>query len=141
MVDKSKRRKYIAAAGMVILAAVLLYFYFNDPAEKESTFVSCTFKNVTGWDCAGCGGQRSLHHLLHLDLGKAIRYNAFLILLTPYFLVLIFYAIKDFIYGTGYPKNFWFSGKMALIFVGLIFVYTFIRNLPYSPFTLLATPE
>lgn len=141
MIDKSKRRKYIAAAGMVILAAVLLYFYFNNPSDKENVYISCTFKKVTGWDCAGCGGQRSLHHLLHFDLKEAIQYNAFLVLLSPYFLVLIYYAIKDFIYGTGYPKSFWFSSKIALIFVGLIFFYTFIRNLPYYPFTLLATPD
>lgn len=131
----------MAAAGILILAAVLLYFYFNDPAQKENFFVSCTFKNLTGWDCAGCGGQRSLHHLLHLDLIKAVRYNAFLVLLTPYFIVLIIYAIRDFIYGTGYPKNFWFSGKMALVLVGLIFLYTIVRNLPYYPFTCLATPS
>lgn len=141
MINKSKRRKYIAAAGMVILAAVLLYFYFNDPSEKENVYVNCTFKKVTGWDCAGCGGQRSLHHLLHFHWKEAIQNNAFLVLLLPYFLVLIYYAIKDFIYGTGYPKNFWFSGKMALIFVGLIFIYTIIRNLPFYPFILLSPPD
>jgi len=141
VLEKSNKRKYIAAAGMVILAAVLLYFYFNDPSEKENLYVSCTFKNVTGWDCAGCGGQRALHHLLHLDWENAIQYNALLIILMPYFLVLIFYTIKDFIYGTGYPKNFWFSGKMAMIFVALILIYTIVRNLPFFPFTLLAAPE
>jgi len=76
-----------------------------------------------------------------LDLIKAVRYNAFLVLLTPYFIVLIIYAIRDFIYGTGYPKNFWFSGKMALVLVGLVFLYTIVRNLPYYPFTCLATPS
>lgn len=141
MLDNSKKRKYIAAAGMVILAAVLLYFYFNDPSDKENVYINCTFKNVTGWDCAGCGGQRSLHHLLHFDFREAFRYNAFLVLLAPYLAVLIFYTIRDFIYGTGYPENFWFSGKMALIFIGLIFLYTIIRNLPYFPFTLLAPPD
>lgn len=126
---------------MVILAAVLLYFYLNDPAEKEHVYISCTFKNITGWDCAGCGGQRSLHHLLHFDWKEALTYNAFLVILSPYFVVLVYYTVKNYIYRTGYPKNFWFSGKMALIFVGLIFFYTIIRNLPFFPFTLLATPN
>lgn len=126
---------------MVILAAVLLYFYFNDPSEKENVFVSCTFKNITGWDCAGCGAQRSVHHLLHFHFWEALQFNALFVVLVPYFLILICYAIRDFIYGTGYPNNFWFSGKMALIFVGLIILYTVVRNLSFFPFTVLATPE
>jgi len=131
----------MAAIGILVLMAVLFYFYINDPSDKESVYISCTFKNLTGWDCAGCGGQRSLHHLLHLDFAKAIQYNALLVVLAPYFLVLIFFVIRDFIYGTGYPKSFWFSGKMALIFVVLILLYTVARNLPYYPFTLLAPPN
>ncbi len=141
MTGKSQKRKYITAAGITIFVAVLLYFYFNDPSDKENAFISCTFKKVTGWDCAGCGGQRSLYHLLHLDFTEALQYNTFFVILLPYFLVLIFYAIRDFIYGSGYPKNFWFSGKMALIIVGLIFLFTILRNLPYYPFTLLAPPD
>lgn len=135
----SDKRKYITAIGIVFLVAVLYYFYFYDPSDKENVYVSCTFKKFTGWDCAGCGGQRSLHHLLHLEFKEAFRYNAFLVLLTPYFLILIFYAIRDFLYGKGYPRSIWFSVKMALFFSGLIILYTIIRNLPYYPFNLLAT--
>lgn len=127
--------------GILVLMAVFLYFYLNDPSDKGNAYISCTFKNLTGWDCAGCGGQRSLHHLLHFEWAEAFRYNAFLVVFTPYFLVLIFYAVRDFIYGSGYPKRFWFSGKMALVFVILIILYTIARNLPYYPFTLLATPD
>lgn len=43
---------------------------------------------LTGYQCAGCGCQRAIHSLLHLQLDKALEYNAFLVFSIPYLLLL-----------------------------------------------------
>lgn len=136
----SVNKKTISTSAIAIATvAGLFYFYFFDPADNSNIYVSCTFKNLTGWDCAGCGGQRAFHNLLHFDIPGALRYNALFVILFPYALVLVYYTARQFITNKPFPKSFWFSGKMALIFVAVLLVFMIIRNLPFFPFTLLST--
>ena len=51
---------------IIILGAVYSVF---DPL-KSSFFPSCPFKSVTGLDCPGCGSQRAIYELLHLNFKK-----------------------------------------------------------------------
>lgn len=69
-----------AATAAVILTAIVLYATF-DPATNP--FPRCIFLQLTGWKCPGCGSQRALHALLHLDIAKAWRYNAMLVAAIP----------------------------------------------------------
>ncbi len=64
----------------VILIAVVLIFYFLDPATSRG-FWTCPFHRITGWYCPGCGGQRALHELLHGHFIAALRLNPLAILL------------------------------------------------------------
>lgn len=41
---------------------------------------------LTGLKCPGCGSQRALHALLHLNIGEAFRYNAMLVVAVPFLL-------------------------------------------------------
>ena len=134
---KRKLKIFLTAIGILISLAVLVYFYFNNPSDEDSTYVSCTFKMVTGWDCAGCGVQRSVHHLLHGHFWEAFRFNPLFVLVLPYVFVLIYFTIRSYIYEASYPKSFWFSGKMALVFVAVLVIYTILRNLPFVPFSYL----
>lgn len=69
-----------AATAAVVLTAIVLYATF-DPATNP--FPRCIFLQLTGWKCPGCGSQRALHSLLHLDIAKAWRYNAMLVAAIP----------------------------------------------------------
>ena len=42
--------------------------------------IPCWFHAMTGADCPFCGGSRALGALLHGDLGGALRFNAFAVL-------------------------------------------------------------
>ena len=57
--------------------------YHNDPSDTTSgvPFPKCLFFSLTGLQCPGCGSQRALHSLLHLDLVAALRYNAYMVFL------------------------------------------------------------
>lgn len=146
MVNKLKKRKkivnYLTAIGLLVFMAVLFYyFYFYDPSNKDNFYARCTFKNITGHDCPGCGGQRSVHHLLHFEIGQALRYNTFLVLFSPYILLLIFYEVRWFFWKIQKPSNFFTSNKMLWIFLAALLLFGIIRNIPAYPFSMLATPN
>lgn len=83
----TQRRWWIGAGivAMLVIAAVIYYVY--DPATTP--FPRCPFLVLTGWECPGCGSQRAIHSLLHLDFAAAWRYNAMLVLSIPYVVLLI----------------------------------------------------
>ncbi|QQR85410.1 MAG: DUF2752 domain-containing protein [Flavobacteriales bacterium] len=68
----------LAALGGAVLLA---YLYAFDPGKGG--YPSCPFRFFTGWDCPGCGSQRSVHELLHGHFQTAWGHNAFLLLALP----------------------------------------------------------
>lgn len=82
MSQYSKRNIFLLIGLLAISLFVLLYYIF-DPALSKF-FPPCPFHYMTGYDCPGCGSQRALHHLLHLDILKAFQQNALFVLSLPY---------------------------------------------------------
>lgn len=76
--------KTIVGAGCVTAGAAALILFFCDPGQVP-IYPTCMFHQITGLDCPGCGSLRALHHLLHGEVGTALRFNAFLILSLPIF--------------------------------------------------------
>lgn len=71
----------VIIAAVILLAAVLAIYALVDP---ESPYMPrCMFKMLTGYDCPGCGAQRSLHALLHGHPGEAWSYNPAIFVLLP----------------------------------------------------------
>lgn len=77
--------KLISAAA-AILAAAVIYWKF-DPSSA-GFFPKCPLRSLTGLSCPGCGSQRALHHLLHLQIRTAFGYNAALVLSIPLLMVI-----------------------------------------------------
>lgn len=82
--NKSKKLKYI----VLFCCFILLIVYGSLNPEKCSVFPKCPFKLLTGFDCAGCGSQRAIHHLLKLNPQKAFEYNALMVVSIPYLILL-----------------------------------------------------
>lgn len=78
--------KRMLLTGAVVVIAGLIYFSFN-PADN-SIFPKCPFYWLTGLKCPGCGSQRAIHSLLHLDLESAFKYNALLVCSIPIIIIL-----------------------------------------------------
>ena len=77
--------------GLLFLIGIIgicLYYLYNP--EGSTWFPKCWFHALTGWECPACGVQRALHALLHGDVRAAIGYNAFLLLASPYLLLLLY---------------------------------------------------
>lgn len=66
---------------VAVIIGVLVFYSLTDP--DSGLMPRCWFKTMTGYDCPGCGAQRSLHALLHGHLTEAVRYNVAIFLILP----------------------------------------------------------
>ena len=118
------RSRWAVAAGVLVLA----YGVF-DPASFP--FPRCPFHTLTGLWCAGCGGQRALHALLHADVPGALRYNALFVGALP----LALWAGRR---PPPRPTGGYLRSRWLWALVGLTVLFTVARNVP--AFALLAPP-
>lgn len=114
------------AAAIVIATAVAALYFTVDPAG--SVFMpKCPVKTFTGFDCPGCGSQRMLHALLHLDPAGAWRANAFLFSMIPFFIV--YGAAEAMPRRLARVRKALNSPTAAIIVVTAIVGWTLLRNL------------
>jgi hypothetical protein len=99
----------------------ILYYRFN-PTDSP-LFPKCLFLTVTGLKCPGCGSQRAIHALLHLDFRAACSQNALLTASLPYLFLLIAAQVIRFLspYATfpvriQHPAVIWAYFAMVLLF-------------------------
>jgi len=89
--EGNERRGVHPAFALLGLFALVLSFILP-PGRME--FSICSFYNVTGLPCPGCGLTRSIVYLSHLNFEKAFRSNP---MGFPIYLVLLFLALYNFI--------------------------------------------
>ena len=111
-----------------VLLVVGMVYYFNNPAESWF-FLKCPVNYVTGLNCPGCGSQRAIHELLHLNFKQAFAYNPLLIAAIPYTALGIAFNTETL--KTRYPKTRkFFYGQRALYVVLVVGILFFIlRNI------------
>ena len=111
-----------------VLLVVGMVYYFNNPAESWF-FLKCPVNYVTGLSCPGCGSQRAIHELLHLNFKQAFAYNPLLIAAIPYTALGIAFNTETL--KTRYPKTRkFFYGQRALYVVLVVGILFFIlRNI------------
>lgn len=118
----------IALFGILFFA---IYYNFN-PSSEGNLFPRCPFLLITGYQCPGCGSQRAIHSLLHLDIAKAFSYNPILIISIPYLIIIsiIKYRLK-----TSNSEKLWkfrniLMGKNAIIIIAITFIsFWILRNI------------
>lgn len=66
-----------------IFAGFIFLFWKFNPREW-SFFPKCPLYHFTGLKCSGCGSQRAIHDLLHLDFAGAFHENALILFAIPY---------------------------------------------------------
>ena len=123
------QKKYILS---IIVFILLLGVYFFFSPYKFSFFPTCPFYKYAGMHCAGCGSQRALHHLLHLEFQQMLSSNLlfplWIYLAGDYFYKKLISKAEPLLLRTKIPYFLFFS----------ILTYTILRNIPYEPFTYLA---
>ena len=86
-----------SAAVAALLAAWLV------PASRLDQLPSlCVFRNLTGWECPGCGMTRAVLSILRGDLPAAFGYNHLVIVVFP----LLGYTLVKEALGGSYVREF-----------------------------------
>lgn len=134
-------KKYLLLI-LVILLPIAVAFVYYAIYDMHGDNALCSFRALTGLECPGCGGQRSIYFLLHGDIMQALRYNAFFVIVLPflayfYLMFVLVYVLKKEKYLKSFVFTSWF-GFGLLIVVILFFI---LRNIPFSPFVYLAPPQ
>ena len=115
---------------------IIIYSYFN-PAQ-HSFFIPCPFNYVTGFHCPGCGSQRAVHQLLHLNILEALQLNPLLVLSLQILFLGVGVQIWNYIFETQYRITLFYNNKFIYGYFIVVILYWILRNIPYEPFNLLA---
>ena len=110
---------------VAVVVGVIVYSTFN-PANNP-IFPKCPFLVLTGFKCPGCGSQRAIHCLLHLDIIGAVKFNFMLVVSLPIIFVLL---VAHFLRKTKpdfYAKvnNY----KFTLVYFSIVVIWWVVRNI------------
>ena len=116
--------------GLAILSACAVVFFFNP--STHGFYPICLFHQLTGLNCPGCGGTRSVYALLHGNVALALKDNALFVLLIPAVALRgVWFAGKKFL---GRPVgNFSPANCLWVLLAGAV-IFTVLRNLPAFAF-------
>lgn len=127
-------------AVLLLIAGGVVYYNFN-PASSSGWAPTCTFHELTSYNCPGCGGQRALHSLLHGHILEAMRFNILYALGFPFLVYLYFFCVEVYILGNKkLSANFLFSPRTGIIIAITVVVFFLLRNIPVWPFIYLSPP-
>ncbi len=117
--------------------ALVVLFKFNP--SQYGFYPRCMLYATTGIYCPGCGSQRALYQLVHGHLATALRCNLLLILSLPY-LVFTFarYSLRWMAHKP--LPQFVIRARWLKLLVGVLIIFTILRNIPCAPFNYLAPP-
>lgn len=110
---------------LIILAVGFLYYSFN-PGEY-AIFPKCPFFVLTGLQCPGCGSQRAIHSLLHLNFIDAFKYNALLVISIPIVVLLLYAEINRKKYSDFYFRL--HNIKYIWVYFTIVILWFISRNI------------
>jgi hypothetical protein len=129
--------KRIINIGLLILIAGLAVLFFVLNPSEHQIFPRCIFHSITGYYCPGCGSQRAIHQLLHLNFAGVVDNN---FLFIPAFLLIVYHYLHQManrIFKWKLPNIFYFKSTPWIIF-GVVIVFWIVRNVSAYPFSILA---
>lgn len=124
--NNPKKKLLIYALVLGLIAVLVLIYYQFDPA-KNSLFLSCPLKSVTGYDCPGCGSQRAFHALLHFRFGEAFRYNPLFVVGLILLVVWLLLSVKKNKAGD-WLRHFFRSRGFIMTALIIVLLFSLFRN-------------
>ena len=126
-VRKHKKRLLIVAHILAVPALILLHLLSDG---LLSTRRECSWRRI-GALCPTCGGTHFVNALSRGDLLGALRYNAFLFLLTVFFALTLIFIDLSVWFDLSFPKKAlkkMYSLPMLITLGVIMILYLILRN-------------
>jgi hypothetical protein len=124
------------AAIATCFAGAVGYVMVADPTTSDAfSPPTCVLKLTTGFDCPGCGGTRAFWYLLHANLPQAARNHALFVFAVPFLLYMYAAWSAKLVFKRDVLPAFRLSPLTLSAFLGVWFIFSVLRNLPWAPFT------
>ena len=107
--------------GLIVLRALTL------PRNSPGLPALCPLHRTTGLWCPLCGGTRATRELMHGDLGAAMGYNPFALVLEAVVIVLVARWLLASARGLRRPLV---TGREGILLGAALAVFAVVRNLP-----------
>ena len=107
--------------GLIVLRALTL------PRNSPGLPDLCPLHRTTGLWCPLCGGTRATRELMHGDLGAAMGYNPFALVLEAVVIVLVARWLLAWLRGQRRPLV---TGREGILLGVALAVFAVVRNLP-----------
>ena len=123
----------VAVGGLALTSCVYVALVDPNQPNASSFYPQCTFKQLTGLDCPGCGLTRAMHALMTGDPLRAINHNIFILAIFP----LAAYTYTRWLLRStvGYElPALRLSKKFNIAIVPIVLSFWLLRNLPWAPF-------
>lgn len=125
------KKKHSVLLGSSCILILTLYFIFN-PSGSDF-FPKCILFAHTGIYCPGCGSQRALHSLLHLNIKSTFSYNA--LFLPAIITVGYHYSASAIQKKKQKPvKTLLHHRNAPWVILGIVLAFWLLRNLDIFPF-------
>ncbi|MBP3483177.1 MAG: DUF2752 domain-containing protein [Alistipes sp.] len=102
---------------------IYIVFYLHDWTYAPR----CIFRSVSGYDCPMCGAQRAIADLLLGDLKSAFWHNPYLIVISPY-VILISITVISRKGSMRKLKSIVMNIKIVSCYAVLMIIWWFFRN-------------
>ena len=107
--------------GLIVLRALTL------PRNSPGLPDLCPLHRTTGLWCPLCGGTRATRELMHGDLGAAMGYNPFALVLEVVVIALVAHWLLAWLRGQRRPLV---TGREGILLGVALAVFAVVRNLP-----------
>lgn len=125
---------------ILLLGGLFFAYYHFNPTHYTGQFPTCPIYAFTDTYCPGCGSQRAIHHLLHLDILTAFRYNPLMVLTLPLLFYALFLTYINFAFGTKHRVKLFYSNTFIYVYFGFVIIYWIARNIPLDSLNFLVPP-
>ena len=127
----------IKVSLIVLCLPCLVYLSLRDPADS-GLFPPCLFREITGYQCPGCGALRALHQMFNGHILAAASYNSLVFAALPFFFwILLSGAISS--ERTMHLANIFNSRKTIGWAILSLVIFGIIRNTDIYPLKLVAS--
>lgn len=123
---------FLGIAGAVLLGN-------TDLREDPRWLPRCALHTWTGLHCPGCGNTRAASALLRGDIRGALEQNVFWVVALPFLLAGALRSWIRWVFPERWkPLPFQWKWSYSLTLIGVLLIFTVLRNLPGEPWNWLA---